>query len=170
MPEVPLDECFRVLGLRSSAGGAEIKRAFRKLAKTHHPDLQRARADRARFVRIVEAYRRLQTELRLHAADDDTHPCPACGRVAELFDGTDGRVACIDCLLGMTHRRSLLPVPSIRTVNHGAVVGLEVVSVYCLCVAMMRGSPSYAAASLLAGLAALFLLAVTCIAVKHVKP
>ena len=170
MPGLRLDECFRELGLRSSAGGAEIKRAFRKLAKTHHPDLQHAQADRERFVRILEAYKRLQTELRLHADDGDSRPCPSCGQVAELFDGADGRVACIDCLLGMTRRRSLLPVPSVTTVRHGAVIGLEAVSVYCLCVTLVRGSPEYAAVSLLTGLTALLLLAVTCVCVKYVKP
>ncbi|MFH0980603.1 MAG: J domain-containing protein [Planctomycetota bacterium] len=165
-----LEDCFHVLGLRPSAGGREIKSAFRRLAKAHHPDLQGEETDREPFVRIVSAYKRLQDELRLHSADDDARPCPSCGKVADLFDGSDGRAACVECLLGVTRRRRLLPLPSITTVRHGTVVLLETASLVCFFLALVKEDRAYAAASLLAGLAALLVLALTCITVKYVKP
>lgn len=164
-----LEPWFRELGLRPSAGGEEIRRAFRRLAKAHHPDLQRGWAGGDRFVRIVQAYRKLREDLKLHAAADQARPCPQCGQAAELLEGLDGRFACIDCLLDVTRRRFLLPLPIVTTVSHTVVIVLEGVSVGCFGLAWARGSPALAAVSLIAGLAALALLAVTCLAVKQVR-
>jgi hypothetical protein len=168
MPDTNLEDCFRVLGLRPSAGGADIKRAFRRLAKEYHPDLRPGRPDRDEFIRIVSAYKQLQQELRLHTADDNLRPCPSCGQAAELFDGVDGQAACLDCLLGVSERRRLLPLPSIIMVKHGTVIVLETVSIVCFFLALANDSPPYGAASLLSGVAALALLALTCLTVKHV--
>ena len=168
--DLSLDECFRVLGLRPSAGGAEIKRAFRQLAKEHHPDLRHGRADRRTFIRIVAAYRRLHTELHLRSSEDNLRPCPSCGRAAELLDGADGRIACLDCLLGITQRRRALPLPLWTTVRHVGVIVLEAASLACFGLAVATGAFAYAVASLLTGVAALVVLALTCITVKHVKP
>ena len=49
-------ECLRVLGVNSGSTDDHIKQAFRKLAKTHHPDLG-GNADR--FVKIQQAYEKL---------------------------------------------------------------------------------------------------------------
>ena len=164
-----LDECFRVLGLRRSAGASQIKHAFRRLAKEHHPDLQHGKEDRKLFIRIVRAYRRLQSELCLHSAGEHTRPCPSCGETAELLDGVDGAAACIDCLLGVTRRRRSLPLMSITIVKHGIVILLESVGVVCLLVAVTHKSHIWAVAGLLTGLAALVVLAVTCLLVKYLK-
>lgn len=166
MSDRSLDDCFRVLGLRSSAGGMRIKRAFRGLVKEHHPDLQHSRADLKRFIQIVEAYTRLRHELQLHSPDEDTRPCPSCGKVAELLDGLDGKAACPDCLLGQTRRRLLLPLDVITTVKHGAVIALEAASIFCFVMALARESPTYAAISVATGVVALIILAVTCITLR----
>jgi len=166
MPEISLKDCFRELDLQPSAGGAEIKRAFRRLAKAYHPDLQRGHADAKRFIRIVEAYTRLRQELRLHTADDNARLCPECRQTAELLESPDGRIACVDCLLGVTRRRLLLPFPMLRSVKHAAVIALEGVSIACLCLALARGSLTYGAVSLASGMAALATLAATCVTVK----
>jgi curved DNA-binding protein CbpA len=56
---------WRVLGLPPGSDSAEIKRAYRRLARTVHPDLHpgatdaERRALEARFHEITEAYRAL---------------------------------------------------------------------------------------------------------------
>jgi curved DNA-binding protein CbpA len=46
-----------VLGVRTAAGPAEIRRAFWKLAKTYHPDLNPGDSYRwERFMLVAEAY------------------------------------------------------------------------------------------------------------------
>lgn len=48
---------YEILGLAKSATEAEIKKAYRKLAKEHHPDLNpENKASEARFKEINEAY------------------------------------------------------------------------------------------------------------------
>lgn len=50
-------QCYEVLGLKEGADLADIKRAYRKLAFSLHPDLNPAIADAAqRFQRVNEAY------------------------------------------------------------------------------------------------------------------
>ena len=52
-----LKECYKALGLKEGADLADIKRAYRKLAFSLHPDLNPAVADAAqRFQRVNEAY------------------------------------------------------------------------------------------------------------------
>jgi molecular chaperone DnaJ len=50
---------YDVLGVSSSAGRDEIRTAFRRLAREHHPDLSRAPGSDERFREVVEAYRTL---------------------------------------------------------------------------------------------------------------
>jgi len=56
---------WRVLGLSPGAGPAEVKRAYRQLARSFHPDVHphasddERRALQARFTEITEAYRAL---------------------------------------------------------------------------------------------------------------
>jgi len=48
---------YDVLGLRRSASEQEIKRAYRKLARKHHPDVNPGnKAAEAKFKEISEAY------------------------------------------------------------------------------------------------------------------
>ncbi|HXN34221.1 MAG TPA: J domain-containing protein [Polyangiaceae bacterium] len=64
-PPVAAPSAWRVLGLPPGTEVAEIKRAYRRLARTVHPDLHpeatedQRRALEARFVVITEAYRAL---------------------------------------------------------------------------------------------------------------
>ena len=48
----PISPYLRVLGLTDTSSGADVKRAFRKQARRHHPD---AGGDAARFCELVEA-------------------------------------------------------------------------------------------------------------------
>lgn len=52
-------DCFRILGLADSASQAEVRRAFRKLALTLHPDRNPGTSARQHFQEVVEAYRYL---------------------------------------------------------------------------------------------------------------
>lgn len=48
---------YRVLGVDQTASDQEIKRAYRKLARQHHPDMNaNSRASEIRFREVVEAY------------------------------------------------------------------------------------------------------------------
>jgi hypothetical protein len=62
-----LDRYREVLGVSADAGPEEIKRAYRELAKKHHPDVSDGPDAAERFVRISEAYEKLLA----HAAQGD---------------------------------------------------------------------------------------------------
>lgn len=47
---------YETLGVSKTASGPEIKKAYRKLAKTHHPDLNNNQGSAARFKEVTEAY------------------------------------------------------------------------------------------------------------------
>ncbi|MGN7612333.1 DnaJ C-terminal domain-containing protein [Magnetococcales bacterium HHB-1] len=47
---------YKTLGIDNSAGPGEIKRAFRTLARKHHPDVNKGQDHEARFKEISEAY------------------------------------------------------------------------------------------------------------------
>jgi hypothetical protein len=49
-----MSDPYKILGVSNTASGAEIKSAYRKLAKKHHPDLNAGNADR--FKEINGAY------------------------------------------------------------------------------------------------------------------
>ena len=47
---------YEVLGLSKSASDDEIKKAYRKLAKKYHPDINKAKDAEEKFKEINEAY------------------------------------------------------------------------------------------------------------------
>jgi curved DNA-binding protein len=50
---------YRILGVAPGASADEIKAAYRKLARTYHPDVNKDKDAQARFVEIGEAYEAL---------------------------------------------------------------------------------------------------------------
>jgi molecular chaperone DnaJ len=53
---------YDVLGVPQSASKDEIKKAFFKLAKKYHPDVNKAANAQAKYVEINEAYETLGNE------------------------------------------------------------------------------------------------------------
>lgn len=87
---------YEVLGIDKSASEAEIKSAFRKLAKQYHPDVNKAPDAEAKFKEIQEAYAVLSDEERRkqydqfgHAAFDGTGAGGYGGFDASGFDFSD---------------------------------------------------------------------------------
>ena len=60
---------YQVLGLAKSASAAEIKSAFRKLAKKYHPDQSKEPKAKDRFAEIGSAYEILGDEKKRAAFD-----------------------------------------------------------------------------------------------------
>lgn len=80
-----LREHYRRLGLPMGASLAEVKTAYRRLARQHHPDANRGSTSHDQFIRITESYRMLvehghqitgQTERRTprEPVESDTPP------------------------------------------------------------------------------------------------
>lgn len=80
---------YVVLGLRPGASEGEIKRAYRRLARRYHPDINPGdRAAEAVFRRVVEAYETLMDPQRRRVYD--AGPAPHEESEATLsFDGFD---------------------------------------------------------------------------------
>jgi hypothetical protein len=58
-------DCYDILGLTSDATLADVKKAYRKLARQHHPDRNNADPGAIdRFRRITEAYEYLSAHLK----------------------------------------------------------------------------------------------------------
>jgi DnaJ domain len=61
-------DCYGILGLTSDATLADVKKAYRKLARQHHPDRNNADPGAIdRFRRITEAYEYLSAHLKDNA-------------------------------------------------------------------------------------------------------
>src|SRR5688500_19768324 len=60
---------YDVLGVSRDADDADIKRAFRKLAQRHHPDVDKGDGAEERFKELNEAYRVLSDRQRRSAYD-----------------------------------------------------------------------------------------------------
>lgn len=92
---------YAVLGLKRSASDDEIRRAFRDLARKHHPDLSRDPDAQARFVEIQEAYDVLSDAEKRAAYDRTGHARPGAARAAEGADiGIDDFGAMVDAIFG----------------------------------------------------------------------
>ena len=57
-----MDAYYRTLGLSNGASLDEVRKAYRRLAKQHHPDMNPGEGSRERFLEIVEAYEVLMGE------------------------------------------------------------------------------------------------------------
>lgn len=60
---------YDVLGVKRDAGDAEIKAAYRKLARKYHPDVSKEKDAEVRFKEIAEAYQTLKDQEKRAAYD-----------------------------------------------------------------------------------------------------
>lgn len=67
---------YEILGVPRSASLDDIKKAYRKLARTHHPDMSKAPDAESRFKELGEAYATLKDEAKRAAYDELGHPKP----------------------------------------------------------------------------------------------
>lgn len=64
---------YEILGVDKSASSADIKRAFRRLAKQYHPDVSKEKDAESKFKEINEAYEVLSDESKRKAYDRFGH-------------------------------------------------------------------------------------------------
>ncbi len=67
---VHLLEYYKVLGIEKSASLVEIKRAYRKMARQYHPDLNPGKNTATHFIRIKNAYDTLHDPVKRQNYDD----------------------------------------------------------------------------------------------------
>lgn len=67
---------YETLGVPRDADLDQIKKAYRKLARTHHPDMSKAPDAEARFKEAAEAYATLKDTAKRAAYDELGHPQP----------------------------------------------------------------------------------------------
>ena len=80
---------YEILGVERDADDAQIKRAFRRLAQQHHPDVDANDGAEARFKELNEAYRVLSDRQRRSAYDMFGH-AGVEGAAAGGFEGFGG--------------------------------------------------------------------------------
>jgi molecular chaperone DnaJ len=80
---------YEVLGVERGASEEEIKRAFRRLAQRHHPDVDKTDGAEERFKELNEAYRVLSDRQRRQAYDMFGH-AGVDGTSAGGFEGFGG--------------------------------------------------------------------------------
>ena len=80
---------YEILGVGRDADDAEVKRAFRRLAQQHHPDVDRNDGAEQRFKELNEAYRVLSDRQRRSAYDMFGH-AGVEGAAAGGFEGFGG--------------------------------------------------------------------------------
>jgi curved DNA-binding protein len=70
-----LDAARATLGVKAMAPASEIRRAFREAAKRAHPDREGGAPDA--FRQVVEAYRRLNSDMAVLPARQAAPPAPS---------------------------------------------------------------------------------------------
>ena len=81
---------YETLGVNKGATDAEIKSAFRKLAKQYHPDLNKEPGAEAKFKEINEAYTVLSDEQKRKQYDQFGHDAYTQGASQGGFGGAGG--------------------------------------------------------------------------------
>src|SRR5918993_2664212 len=85
---------YDLLGLDRDASEAQVRRAYRRLARRWHPDLNPGNAEAARrYAAITEAFETLVDPVRRRAYDASGVPAPAAPVPAPAFAGFDFSLA-----------------------------------------------------------------------------
>src|SRR5512146_2074222 len=90
-------DLYAVLGLKHSATPAEIKRAYRRLARKYHPDINPGdRAAEVRFRQIAEAYETLSDPERRRRYDQSGGVVEGPAQETIGFEGFDFSVESVE--------------------------------------------------------------------------
>jgi len=71
---------YEVLGVNKTASKDELKKAYKRLAKKHHPDVDKSAGANERFKEINEAYQVLSNSEKKAAYDQFGHPSAGAGQ------------------------------------------------------------------------------------------
>lgn len=92
---------YEVLGVRRDASPEEIKKAFRRLARQYHPDVNKEPDAEARFKEINEAYEVLSDSQKRTMYDRFGHNMPGSGGAGyDPFGGADPFSTIFDAFFG----------------------------------------------------------------------
>ena len=92
---------YEVLGVSRGAGQDEIKKAFRRLARQYHPDVNKEPDAEAKIKEINEAYEVLSDDQKRAVYDRFGHNGPGMGGGAyDPFDGADPFATIFDAFFG----------------------------------------------------------------------
>ena len=81
---------YVILGVERGASDAEVERAYTRLARRYHPDINPGDSEAAAFFRrVAEAYQTLRNPERRRAYDAEGEPRVAVRRAAVEFSGFD---------------------------------------------------------------------------------
>src|SRR6266852_3735693 len=78
-------EYYEILGVARNASDDDIKKAFRKLARQYHPDVNKDKDAEARFKEVNEAYEVLSDPQKRQMYDQFGHAGPGMGAGFEGF-------------------------------------------------------------------------------------
>jgi molecular chaperone DnaJ len=93
---------YEVLGVQRNASNDEIKKAFRRLARQYHPDVNKDDGAEAKFKEINEAYEVLSDEQKRSMYDRFGHNVPGGAAGFDPFAGADPFSTIFDAFFGGT--------------------------------------------------------------------
>lgn len=101
MPVATKRDYYEVLGVRRDASPEDIKKAFRRLARQYHPDVNREPEAEAKFKEINEAHEVLSDSQKRAMYDRFGHNMPGSGGMgADPFGGADPFSTIFDAFFG----------------------------------------------------------------------
>ena len=110
------DDPYAILGVQKTASAEEIKKAYRKLARTSHPDINPDDpAAEARFVKISAAYDLLkdpETRRRFDAGEIDAETASAIAPHAISTISAIRPISSPRCFASAHAARRMAPVPA----------------------------------------------------------
>lgn len=80
-----MDKYFKILQLTENASEEDIRKAYRKLAKEYHPDVNKSKDAHEKFIEISEAYEILLSQRNKHLAKEQQYENEASQAAYERF-------------------------------------------------------------------------------------
>ncbi len=116
---------YALLGVRSDASAREIRRAYRRLARQHHPDVNPHLDGPARFAELADAYAILNDPAQRARYDQTLHrPLPTRPRTMSQRETVDRAVRRGILELSPSEARHLAHRPLALTDGHGQTISL----------------------------------------------